>query len=104
MVGGDVRYQLLVSAGYRRHTTHEGVWSDKKWPRSAWEASSKMRDAQGCRRRRPNQRGFGLKRSAGEFPTRRRSACALLVEVHVSGECQRALQHLEEDVINESNS
>ncbi|KAG3004832.1 hypothetical protein PC119_g15492 [Phytophthora cactorum] len=27
---------------------------------------------------------------------------ALLVEVHVSGECQRALQHLEEDVINES--
>ncbi|KAG2914602.1 hypothetical protein PC119_g25173 [Phytophthora cactorum] len=32
---------------------------------------------------------------------RRRPACGLLVEVHASGECQRALQHLEKDVINE---
>ncbi|KAG2957456.1 hypothetical protein PC118_g24014 [Phytophthora cactorum] len=29
---------------------------------------------------------------------------ALVVEVHASGECQRALQHLEKDVINEGNS
>ncbi|KAG3073087.1 hypothetical protein PC122_g14954 [Phytophthora cactorum] len=28
-------------------------------------------------------------------------ASGLLVEVHASGECQRALQHLEKDVINE---
>ncbi|KAG2769243.1 hypothetical protein Pcac1_g19593 [Phytophthora cactorum] len=27
---------------------------------------------------------------------------ALVVEVHASGECQRALQHLEKDVINEA--
>ncbi|KAG3132506.1 hypothetical protein PI124_g8720 [Phytophthora idaei] len=33
-----------------------------------------MRDAQGCRRRRQRQREFGLKRSAGEFPARRRPA------------------------------
>ncbi|KAG4063701.1 hypothetical protein PC123_g1486 [Phytophthora cactorum] len=26
------------------------------------------------------------------------------LEVHASGECQRALQHLEKDVINEGNS
>ncbi|KAG2878709.1 hypothetical protein PC115_g22994 [Phytophthora cactorum] len=57
-----------------------------------------MRDAQGCRRRRQRQHEFGLKRSAGEFPARRRPARS---PRFWRRECQRALQHLEKDVINE---